>query len=447
MALPEEATICVVGWPDLVAQALVRRRRHRPRRRRPGREPRAGPPPAPRRRRGRRGRSRRAGGRGGHRRPSCCSRPRPSAPTASWPPRPPTPRRRSATAPRCLSGWSAASAGACCPSGCGTRSSPVWPRPASRGRSTTTSPALARLGAVRAGRPRARGRRPPPPRLPGGPRARCAPAAPERSCPGTSSSPTAVPDRQVWPSGSRNASTRRASSVWWDPKIAPGVTYDRVIERALNQADCVVVLWSTHAVESDWVRAESDEGRRRGILVPSADRGRAAATPVPAHRDHRPDELGGRSAADAFDRLQEAVAHRATARADGPVAGGARRGPPWTAAAPTRGPGWVSGPASPPPARRSSPAVTAPSVATRSRPWRSSPRSRPTRGAVWSCAANARAVLSGGTDSTARLGPGLARRAASARRPPGLGAQDRALRDGTHRRSPVGGTAPSACGT
>lgn len=57
-------------------------------------------------------------------------------------------------------------------------------------------------------------------------------------------------------------------TVWWDPKISPGVTYDRVIEGALGQAACVVTLWSAHSVESDWVRAESDEGRRRGILVP-----------------------------------------------------------------------------------------------------------------------------------------------------------------------------------
>ncbi len=41
-----------------------------------------------------------------------------------------------------------------------------------------------------------------------------------------------------------------------------------MIEGALGQAACVVTLWSAHAVDSDWVRAESDEGRRRGILVP-----------------------------------------------------------------------------------------------------------------------------------------------------------------------------------
>ena len=194
-------------------------------------------------------------------------------------------------------------------------------------------------------------------------------------------------------------------SVWWDPKIAPGVTYDRVIERALNQADCVVVLWSAHAVESDWVRAESDEGRRRGILVPALIED--VQPPLQFRLIETIDLTSwvADPAADAFDRLQEAVADRRRRSSRWP--GGGRRSSgsrPWTAAAPTRGPAGCRGPASPPPARRSSPAATAPSAGTRSRPWRSSPRSPAHQGAVWSCAANARAVLSGGTDSTAACG-------------------------------------------
>jgi WD40 repeat protein len=58
-------------------------------------------------------------------------------------------------------------------------------------------------------------------------------------------------------------------TVWWDRDIDIGVPYDRVIERALVDASCVVVLWSADSIESDWVRAEADEGRRRGILVPA----------------------------------------------------------------------------------------------------------------------------------------------------------------------------------
>ena len=100
-------------------------------------------------------------------------------------------------------------------------------------------------------------------------------------------------------------------SVWWDPKIAPGVTYDRVIERALAGADCVVTLWSAHAVESDWVRAESDEGRRRGILVPVLIED---VQPPLQFRLIETIDLTGwldDGGTDGFDRLRDAVARHA----------------------------------------------------------------------------------------------------------------------------------------
>lgn len=58
-------------------------------------------------------------------------------------------------------------------------------------------------------------------------------------------------------------------SVWWDRTIPAGKTWDRVIEAALSDARCVIVLWSRDSVQSDWVRTEADEAKRRGILVPA----------------------------------------------------------------------------------------------------------------------------------------------------------------------------------
>lgn len=58
-------------------------------------------------------------------------------------------------------------------------------------------------------------------------------------------------------------------SVWWDRKIAPGKSFDKVIGEALDQARCVIVLWSRASVESDWVKEEAEEGARRDILVPA----------------------------------------------------------------------------------------------------------------------------------------------------------------------------------
>jgi tetratricopeptide (TPR) repeat protein len=59
-------------------------------------------------------------------------------------------------------------------------------------------------------------------------------------------------------------------SVWWDRHIHGGAEYNNAIESAVETADVVVVLWSTRAVQSAWVRDEAAEGRDRGKLVPVA---------------------------------------------------------------------------------------------------------------------------------------------------------------------------------
>lgn len=57
-------------------------------------------------------------------------------------------------------------------------------------------------------------------------------------------------------------------SVWWDPKILAGMTFDSVIEEALDSARCVLVIWSQNSVPSRWVRTEAGEGADRNILIP-----------------------------------------------------------------------------------------------------------------------------------------------------------------------------------
>jgi hypothetical protein len=57
-------------------------------------------------------------------------------------------------------------------------------------------------------------------------------------------------------------------SVWWDRNIIAGKQYDRVIEQALDEAKCVIVCWSRHSVDSEWVKNEAAAGAERGILVP-----------------------------------------------------------------------------------------------------------------------------------------------------------------------------------
>jgi tetratricopeptide (TPR) repeat protein len=56
-------------------------------------------------------------------------------------------------------------------------------------------------------------------------------------------------------------------SVWWDPELVPGEHYDRVIERELDAAKCIIVVWSRTSLVSANVRNEAVVGRQRGWLV------------------------------------------------------------------------------------------------------------------------------------------------------------------------------------
>ena len=57
-------------------------------------------------------------------------------------------------------------------------------------------------------------------------------------------------------------------TVWWDRSIPFGQSFQEVIEKELNEAQCAIVVWSRHSVDSGWVSAEADEARNRNILVP-----------------------------------------------------------------------------------------------------------------------------------------------------------------------------------
>lgn len=63
---------------------------------------------------------------------------------------------------------------------------------------------------------------------------------------------------------------RHGWTVWWDRQIDAGTTFDREIEKAIDQATCIVVVWSHYSVESEWVRTEANEGLDRKCLVPTS---------------------------------------------------------------------------------------------------------------------------------------------------------------------------------
>lgn len=58
-------------------------------------------------------------------------------------------------------------------------------------------------------------------------------------------------------------------SVFWDREIPVGSSWSKVLEKQLESSRCVVVLWSTDSVSSEWVRGEAGHGFEEGILVPA----------------------------------------------------------------------------------------------------------------------------------------------------------------------------------
>jgi hypothetical protein len=61
--------------------------------------------------------------------------------------------------------------------------------------------------------------------------------------------------------------TAQGYSVWWDTNLTAGEVFREVIDRELDAADAVIVIWTAHSVASNWVIAEADHGARRNRLI------------------------------------------------------------------------------------------------------------------------------------------------------------------------------------
>ena len=61
---------------------------------------------------------------------------------------------------------------------------------------------------------------------------------------------------------------RAGHEVWWDRHIHGGSRFTTEIDKALKDAEVVIVLWTDASVESAWVQDEAAEGRDAGRLVP-----------------------------------------------------------------------------------------------------------------------------------------------------------------------------------
>ena len=95
--------------------------------------------------------------------------------------------------------------------------------------------------------------------------------------------------------------------VWWDRHLHGGSRFAAEIDKALKNAEAVVVMWSPASIESAWVQDEAAEGRDTGRLVPVSLR---SAKPPLGFRQFQTIELGswdGTAKPDALDDLLEAI--------------------------------------------------------------------------------------------------------------------------------------------
>lgn len=98
-------------------------------------------------------------------------------------------------------------------------------------------------------------------------------------------------------------------SVWWDRKIIAGQAFDQAIERELDAARAVVVLWSAHSIASEWVKNEAAVAAERGVLVPALID--SVKLPLEFRRKQTADLVGwqGDGAHPGFQGLCQGVAH------------------------------------------------------------------------------------------------------------------------------------------
>ena len=66
-----------------------------------------------------------------------------------------------------------------------------------------------------------------------------------------------------------HALEERGWLVFWDQRIPPGSSFSRYIQQKIDEATCVVVLWSKDSVDSEWVEIEAAWAKRNQKLIPA----------------------------------------------------------------------------------------------------------------------------------------------------------------------------------
>src|SRR5690606_7715621 len=63
--------------------------------------------------------------------------------------------------------------------------------------------------------------------------------------------------------------TEQGFDVWWDAAVLAGARFEDEIRSMLATSKVAIILWSKASVGSDWVKAEAEIARKRGIALPA----------------------------------------------------------------------------------------------------------------------------------------------------------------------------------
>ncbi len=99
--------------------------------------------------------------------------------------------------------------------------------------------------------------------------------------------------------------------VWWDRQIHGGSRFAAEIDRALKDAEAVVVLWSEKSIQSAWVQDEAAEGRDTGRLIPLTLGGCKAPLGFRQFQSIDLGNWGGRGRPPQLDELLRAIGNTA----------------------------------------------------------------------------------------------------------------------------------------
>ncbi|MGN6059094.1 MAG: TIR domain-containing protein, partial [Sphingomicrobium sp.] len=116
---------------------------------------------------------------------------------------------------------------------------------------------------------------------------------------------------------------RDGHQLWWDQQISGGREFNEEIEKALGDAQAVVVAWTAASVHSPWVRDEAAAARDAGSLIPVTLDG--AQAPLGFRQFHTIDlsRWTGRADSKLLQPLRNAIAERLGATPEPmPISGG-----------------------------------------------------------------------------------------------------------------------------